>query len=128
MFEYLFIGLFLSFLLFLFIFLILIPQGFFLFFYQDNGFEKISVYECGFEPFSGNTIFQKFSLDFLIIALLFLIFDVELFLLIPWLVNFAILGIFGFFIFLLFLFILVFGWCLEYLRGFLGVEIRNLNQ
>lgn len=128
MFEYFFVGVFLFFFICLFFLLILIPQGFFLFFYQDNGFEKISVYECGFEPFSGNIIFQKFSLDFLIIALLFLIFDIELFLLIPWLLNYAVLGIFGFFIFLIFLFILVFGWCLEYLRGFLGVEIRILEK
>jgi len=123
MFEYGFVGFFLLILFFFFLFLILLPQGFFFFFFKENGFEKISVYECGFEPFSGNVVFYKFSIDFLIIALLFLIFDVELFVLLPWLLAYPVLGIFGYVIFLLFLLILFFGWSIEYCRGFLLISV-----
>jgi len=48
-------------------------------------FEKISVYECGFEPFSDTQ--GTFDVKFYLLAMLFMIFDLEIMLLLPWVVS-----------------------------------------
>jgi NADH:ubiquinone oxidoreductase subunit 3 (subunit A) len=79
--------------------------------------EKLSAYECGFEPFySART---KFDVSFAIIAILFLVFDLEIIFLIPWALNVIELGVLGFIIMYIFLFILVLGFLFEILRNVL---------
>lgn len=98
-------------------------------FYTNNSIEKNSAYECGFETFSLNPIIKNFEIEFLLIALLFLIFDLELIFLIPWVVNFTFIGIMGYLFILFFLFILLFGFLIEYLRGFMQVtKIIKKNE
>jgi|JI8StandDraft_1071087.scaffolds.fasta_scaffold19331_2 NADH:ubiquinone oxidoreductase subunit 3 (subunit A) len=74
-------------------------------------FEKTSQYECGFEPFGFNSIFD---LQYFIIGLLYLIFDAELVLILPWLLGVSSLSFGGFcsmFLFLLFFVVgLIFEW------------------
>jgi NADH:ubiquinone oxidoreductase subunit 3 (subunit A) len=88
-------------------------------FFINNSIEKNSVYECGFDTFSLNPIIKNFEIEFLLIALLFLIFDLEIMLLIPWILFYSHLGIFGYLIFLIFLIILLIGFLIEYFRGIL---------
>ncbi len=49
--------------------------------YQDNYLEKISVYECGFEPFEDTRV--KFDVRFYLVSILFIIFDIEIMFLFP---------------------------------------------
>lgn len=49
--------------------------------YQDNYLEKISVYECGFEPFTDTRV--KFDVRFYLVSILFIIFDIEIMFLFP---------------------------------------------
>jgi len=49
-------------------------------------FEKLSVYECGFEPFSDTQ--GTFDVKFFLLAMLFMVFDLEIMFLLPWAVNF----------------------------------------
>lgn len=49
--------------------------------YQDNYLEKISVYECGFEPFQDTRV--KFDVRFYLVSILFIIFDIEIMFLFP---------------------------------------------
>jgi NADH-quinone oxidoreductase subunit A len=56
--------------------------------------EKASAYECGFEPFDEAK--KSFDIQFYIVGVLFLIFDLEVAYLFPWAVNLSSLGIFGF--------------------------------
>ena len=55
----------------------------FFFVYQANDIEKISSYECGFNPFSDSRV--KFEVRFYLIGILFIIFDLEITFLLPWL-------------------------------------------
>jgi len=56
--------------------------------------EKLSAYECGFEPFDESK--KSFDIQFYIVGVLFLIFDLEIAYLFPWAVNLNSIGIFGF--------------------------------
>ena len=76
--------------------------------------EKLTSYECGFDPFG--SFGQPFSIKFFLVAILFLIFDVEVVLLLPW----SILPIVNYQIVVLFLVILTLGLIYEWLRG--GLE------
>nr|YP_010323261.1 NADH dehydrogenase subunit 3 [Tenerodus fallax]UKP88396.1 NADH dehydrogenase subunit 3 [Tenerodus fallax] len=80
--------------------------------------EKVSVYECGFDPFGppGN----PFSVRFFLIGILFLIFDLEISFLFPWAVNYAGLPLFGYWVVILFLAILTLGLVYEWVEG--GLE------
>lgn len=93
------------------------------FFFSKNSIEKLSAYECGFESFSINPIIKNFEIEFLLIALLFLIFDLEIIFLIPWLVFYMFLGFYGFLIMSFFFFCLIFGFFIEYIRGILNWTI-----
>ena len=56
--------------------------------------EKLSAYECGFEPFDDAR--RKFDVRFYLVAILFIIFDLEVAFLFPWAVSLADIGVFGF--------------------------------
>ena len=90
----------------------------FIFVYQSPNQEKLSVYECGFSPFSDSR--NKFEVKFYIISILFIIFDLEIVFLFPWVIVLNNLGFLGFFSIILFLFILLIGFIYEWFRGALN--------
>ena len=69
--------------------------------------EKLSAYECGFEPFNDSRM--EFDIRFYLVAILFIIFDLEIAFLFPWAITLGNIGLFGFFSMMLFLFILTIG-------------------
>jgi len=77
--------------------------------------EKLSVYECGFDPFISTRV--EFDISFIAIAILFLIFDLEIIVLIPWIVSYHLLGNFAFVVVFIFLLIIIFGFVYECLLG-----------
>lgn len=79
--------------------------------------EKLSSYECGFNPF--NDCLRKFDVQFYLVAILFIIFDLEISFLFPWSVNLSAFGFFGFAVVSLFLFILTLGFIYEWKKGVL---------
>ena len=83
-----------------------------------NYFEKNSSYECGFEPF-GNAR-NSFNIQFYIIGILFIIFDLEIAFLLPWSILLGNLGIFSFWIMIFFLIILIIGFIYEWKKGALN--------
>jgi NADH-quinone oxidoreductase subunit A len=76
---------------------------------------KLEPYECGVEPVRDAR--QRFSVRFYIVAMLFLIFDVETIFLFPWAVQFRQLALFGFVEMVIFIAILVFGYAYAWKRG-----------
>ena len=82
--------------------------------------DKISPYECGFEPFENARI--RFDVRFYLVAILFIIFDLEIAFLLPWSVVFMQLDWLSFFSMLLFLLVLVFGFIYEWKKGALEWE------
>jgi len=81
----------------------------------DPYYEKVSAYECGFEPFQDAR--NKVDIRFYIVAILFIIFDIEVVFLMPWLVNFFYVGTQSFWIMVLFLGILALGFAYEIVKG-----------
>lgn len=78
-------------------------------------FEKSSSYECGFEPFgSGHLVF---NIQFFIVGILFMIFDLELAYLFPWIFNLGSLSVFCYFLMIFFLILLVIGFIYEWKKG-----------
>ena len=77
--------------------------------------EKTSTYECGFEPFDDTR--GKFEVKFYLVAILFIIFDLEIIFLFPWAVAFQEIGMFGFWSMMFFLFVLTVGFLYEWLKG-----------
>jgi NADH:ubiquinone oxidoreductase subunit 3 (subunit A) len=75
---------------------------------QTGGVEKLSAYECGFEPFEDARTF--FDIRFNLIALLFLLFDIEVLFLFPWSLSLSCIGFFGFWLMIEFLFELTVGY------------------
>ena len=55
--------------------------------------EKLSTYECGFEPYEDTK--SKFNVQFYVVAILFVLFDIEIILLLPWCLNYSNLGLLG---------------------------------
>lgn len=80
--------------------------------------EKISVYECGFDPFGDSR--QKFEVRFFLVGIIFIIFDLEISFLFPWSLILSKLTIFGYWTMIIFLIILTIGLIYEYLKG--GLE------
>jgi NADH-quinone oxidoreductase subunit A len=78
--------------------------------------EKLSQYECGFEPFDEATR-HPFDVHFYVVGILFLIFDVEIALLFPWVLGLKFSSWFGFFTMIIFLGILTIGFFYEWHRG-----------
>lgn len=81
---------------------------------------KLSAYECGFEPY-GDARFA-FDVRFYLIAILFLVFDLEISFLIPWVVSLKGVGAFGFSLMLIFLCVVTVGFIYEWLKGALEWE------
>lgn len=76
---------------------------------------KYSVYECGMPEFGDAR--RRYNVRFYVIAMLFVIFDVETVFLFPWAVAFDMLGIFGLIEMILFIVILVFGYFYAWKKG-----------
>ena len=77
--------------------------------------EKLSPYECGFEPFEDSR--TKFDVRYYLVAILFIIFDLEIAFLFPWAVSLDAVGKFGLISMALFLTILVVGFIYEWKKG-----------
>ena len=82
--------------------------------------EKLSSYECGFEPFDDAR--RRFDVRFYLVAILFIIFDLEVAFLFPWAVSLARIGMLGFFSMLGFLAVLTVGFIYEWRKGALDWE------
>ena len=82
--------------------------------------EKLSAYECGFEPFDDSRM--EFDVRFYLVAILFIIFDLEIVFLFPWAISLGKIGLFGFFSMMIFLFILTIGFIYEWKKGALDWE------
>ena len=77
--------------------------------------EKLSAYECGFEAFSDSRM--EFDVRFYLVAILFIIFDLEVAFLFPWAVALSDIGLFGFISMMIFLFLLTIGFIYEWKKG-----------
>jgi len=82
--------------------------------------EKLSPYECGFEPFDDAR--TKFDIKFYLVALLFIIFDLEVVFLFPWAISLKEIGLFGYSSMMIFLIILTIGFIYEWKKGALEWE------
>jgi NADH-quinone oxidoreductase subunit A len=82
--------------------------------------EKLSPYECGFEAFEDARM--KFDVRYYLVAILFILFDLEIAFLFPWAVVLQEIGLFGFMAMMLFLGILVVGFIYEWKKGALEWE------
>ena len=77
--------------------------------------EKLSAYECGFEAFSDSRM--EFDVRFYLVAILFIIFDLEIAFLFPWAISLGNLGPLGFWSMMFFLLILTIGFIYEWKKG-----------
>jgi len=82
--------------------------------------EKLSAYECGFEAFDDAR--RRFDVRFYLVAILFIIFDLEVAFLFPWAVSLSGIGLFGFWSMLGFLAVLTVGFIYEWRKGALDWE------
>ena len=82
--------------------------------------EKLSAYECGFEAFDNARI--EFDVRFYLVAILFIIFDLEIAFLFPWAISLGNIGLLGFYSMMTFLFILTVGFVYEWKKGALEWE------
>ena len=82
--------------------------------------EKLSAYECGFDTFEDSRM--EFDVRFYLVAILFIIFDLEIAFLFPWAISLGSLGILGFMSMMIFLFILTIGFIYEWKKGALDWE------
>ncbi len=77
--------------------------------------EKVSPYECGFEPFEDTRM--RFDVRYYLVAILFIIFDLEIAFLFPWAVSLDAVGLFGLVSMGIFLALLVVGFIYEWRKG-----------
>lgn len=82
--------------------------------------EKLSAYECGFEAFDDAR--RRFDVRFYLVAILFIIFDLEVAFLFPWAITLGDIGLFGFLSMLAFLGVLTVGFIYEWRKGALDWE------
>ena len=82
--------------------------------------EKLSPYECGFEAFEDARM--KFDVRYYLVAILFILFDLEIAFLFPWAVSLQEVGVTGFVAVVIFLTILVVGFAYEWKKGALNWE------
>ena len=82
--------------------------------------EKLSAYECGFEAFDDSRM--EFDVRFYLVAILFIIFDLEIAFLFPWAISLGNIGFLGFISMMIFLFILTVGFVYEWKKGALDWE------
>jgi NADH-quinone oxidoreductase subunit A len=83
--------------------------------YKQPDPEKLSVYECGFNAFDDARM--KFDVRFYLVAILFIIFDLEVTFLFPWAVTFGQVGVAGFWAMMAFLAVLTIGFIYEWKKG-----------
>jgi NADH-quinone oxidoreductase subunit A len=86
--------------------------------------EKLSPYECGFEAFEDARM--KFDVRYYLIAILFILFDLEIAFLFPWAIVLQEIGLFGYMAMVVFLGILVVGFVYEWKKGALEWEYSSL--
>ena len=89
--------------------------------------EKNSAFECGFHSFLGQNRTQ-FSISFFIFALLFLLFDLEILLVYPYIVSAYTNGIYGLSVMLLFFLVLTLGFAFELGKNALKIESRQVHN
>tara|TARA_E500000331_G_scaffold329718_1_gene350614 strand:- start:1705 stop:2073 length:369 start_codon:yes stop_codon:yes gene_type:complete len=82
--------------------------------------EKLSAYECGFEPFDDSRM--EFDVRFYLVAILFIIFDLEIAFLFPWAISLGNIGVLGFWSMMIFLAVLTIGFIYEWKKGALEWE------
>lgn len=82
---------------------------------QKGDPEKQSAYECGFDPFDDAR--SRFDIQFYLVAILFIIFDLEVTFLFPWALSLSKIGDFGFWAMMIFLLILTIGFVYEWQKG-----------
>ena len=82
--------------------------------------EKLSAYECGFEAFDDSRM--KFDVRFYLVAILFIIFDLEIAFLFPWAISLGNIGALGFWSMMIFLSVLTIGFIYEWKKGALEWE------
>jgi NADH-quinone oxidoreductase subunit A len=82
--------------------------------------EKAAAYECGFDPFEDARV--KFDVRYYLVAILFIIFDLEVAFLFPWAVSLGKIGLFGFWSMIGFLAVLTVGFIYEWRKGALEWE------
>jgi NADH-quinone oxidoreductase subunit A len=82
--------------------------------------EKMAAYECGFDAFDDSR--RQFDVRFYLVAILFIIFDLEVAFLFPWAVSLGGIGLFGFWSMMLFLVVLTIGFIYEWKKGALEWE------
>ena len=82
--------------------------------------EKNSPYECGFEPFQDAR--TEFDVRFYLVAILFIIFDLEIIFLFPWAITLSKIGALGFWSMMAFIAILTIGFIYEWKKGALEWE------
>jgi NADH-quinone oxidoreductase subunit A len=83
--------------------------------YQAPDPDKLSAYECGFNAFDDARM--KFDVRFYLVAILFIIFDLEVSFLFPWAVAFKGVGVYGFWAMMIFLGVLTIGFIYEWRKG-----------
>jgi NADH-quinone oxidoreductase subunit A len=83
--------------------------------HSESDPEKLSPYECGFEPFEDSRV--KFDVRYYLVAILFIIFDLEIAFLFPWAVSLNTIGAFGIIAMGIFLLILIVGFIFEWKKG-----------
>ena len=83
--------------------------------YKQPDPEKLSAYECGFNAFDDARM--KFDVRFYLVAILFIIFDLEVTFLFPWAVTFREVGLVGFWAMMIFLGVLTIGFIYEWKKG-----------
>ena len=120
---YNFLSDYLSIIIFLFIYLVL-SIGFiainFLASPNNPDPEKLSAYECGFDAFDDSRM--EFDVRFYLVAILFIIFDLEIAFLFPWAISLGNIGILGFWSMMFFLGVLTIGFIYEWKKGALEWE------
>jgi NADH-quinone oxidoreductase subunit A len=87
---------------------------------QKPDSEKLSAYECGFEAFDDAR--SRFDIRFYLVAILFIIFDLEVAFLFPWAISLGDIGLFGFWSMIVFLTVLTVGFIYEWKKGALEWE------
>ena len=87
----------------------------FLFSPKNPDSEKLSAYECGFEAFGDSRM--EFDVRFYLVAILFIIFDLEIAFLFPWAISLGNIGVLGFWSMMIFLCVLTIGFVYEWKKG-----------
>jgi len=84
----------------------------------EDDVEKTSSYECGFQPFEDTR--QKFDIKYYLVAILFIVFDIEIMCIVPWTQSYEYTTYFGLIWLFIFLLILAIGFYYEWVKGALS--------